>query len=208
MDDITLEEQELDGEQATSELADDSQNYSTGDDTNPEHKNKSNWKNLSKAKKDLERKLSEKDKVLAEKDKVIDSYKSEVEQLKEWANSLYWDWEEKPFTKKEAKEALEDVTSRESPEDVFIFYQKNAEAIEYKDEIVQTMKDYKVDRDKAWKIVKVDIPVESKSKNDFNLSSKTPKLPKDLTKVKIEDTKDWTPKERSEWRKANWFAED
>lgn len=204
MDDTTLEEQELDGEQATSESdADDdsSKNDSTGDDTNPEQKNKSNWKNLSKAKKDLEKKL-------AEKDKVIDSYKSELEQVKEWANSLYWDWEEKPFTKKEAKEALQDITSRESPESVFIFYQKNPEAIEHSDEILDTMKEYKVDRDKAWKIVKVDIPVESKSKNDFNLSSKTPKLPKDLTKVKIEDTKDMTPEQRADWRKANWFSED
>jgi hypothetical protein len=65
------------------------------------------------------------------------------------------------------------------------------------------MKEYQVDRDKAWKIVKVDIPVESKSKNDFNLSKKTPKLPKDLTKVKIEDTGDLTKEQRAEWRKVN-----
>lgn len=204
MDDTTLEEQELDGEQATSEsTADDdsSKNDSTGDDTNPEQKNKSNWKNLSKKAKDLEKKLELKDKENL-------SLKSELEQVKEWANSLYWDWEEKPFTKKEAKEALQDITSRESPESVFIFYQKNPEAIEHSDEILDTMKEYKVDRDKAWKIVKVDIPVESKSKNDFNLSSKTPKLPKDLTKVRIEDTKDMTPQQRADWRKANWFSED
>lgn len=65
------------------------------------------------------------------------------------------------------------------------------------------MKEYNVDRDKAWKIVKVDIPTESKSKTDFNLSNKTPKLPKDLTKIKLEDTGDMTPQQRAEWRKAN-----
>jgi predicted RNase H-like nuclease (RuvC/YqgF family) len=82
MDDTTLEEQELDGGKATSELADDSQNDSTGDNTDPEQKNKSNWKNLSKAKKDLERKLELKDKENA-------TLKSELEKVQDWANSLY-----------------------------------------------------------------------------------------------------------------------
>lgn len=122
-------EEVLDNPQATPESQADTDSQKTenssGDDTSSEQKNKSNWKELSKAKKDLERRLQEKD--------------QELETIKNWANSLYESEEEKPFTKKEAKEEKQNT---ETLDDVVTFYQKNEEALDYKDEIVETMTEF------------------------------------------------------------------
>lgn len=166
--------QELDGglETTESEGMEDSQkdDDTTGEDTTPERKNKSNFKALSKKAKMLEAELEEKNR--------------EIEAIKEWANSLY-DETEKPFTKKEAQE---EKTASETLDDVVLFYTDNPEAREHKDAILEAMRTYKIDREKAWKFVKADIPQESKTKREFSPQQKTPPAKKDLSKVTLEET--------------------
>lgn len=101
------EEEVLDQELDTSEsdVGTDSQNDTDSeDDTESERKNTSNWKKMSEAKKQVDRELREERSEKAE-------LKAELEKLKTWANSLYTDDQEKPFTKKEEK-ATEDKTER------------------------------------------------------------------------------------------------
>lgn len=184
--------QELDGELETteSEGMEDSQkdDDTTGEDTTPERKNKSNFKALSKKAKLLEAELAEKNR--------------EIESIKEWANSLY-DETEKPFTKKEAQE---EKTASETLDDVVLFYTDNPDAKEYKDDILEAMKTYKIDREKAWKFVKSDIPQESKTKREFSSQQKAPPVKKDLSKITLEETWSLTPEERAQWRKQNWWT--
>jgi len=60
-----------------------------------------------------------------------------------------------------------------------------------------------MDFDEAWTFVQAKLPPESKSKKDFDTSTKTTKLPKDLTKVSPEDALLLPKEEQSKWRKAN-----
>lgn len=195
MDDTQLGDAQIDGLENTpeSDAWDSPKTESTGENTTPEKKNKSNWSKLSEANKALKKQLQEKD--------------SELNQIKEWANSLYENEEDRPFTKKEAKEALSDIQVNESPEKIFLFYQKNPEAVEHADELVETMQEYNVDREKAWKILKTDLPEESKTKKDFSLGNNKPPLKKDLSKVSVTETGDLSPEERSQWRKIHWGVE-
>jgi hypothetical protein len=130
MTDEVKEELELDGEQESSESNNVTDSLKTediaDDNTADARKNKSNWKQLSTAKKELEKELrSERE----EKAQLI----SELEKVKEWANSLYEEGQNKPFsvTKKEEK-ALE---AKESKIEERLFLIENKDAKEYLDEI-------------------------------------------------------------------------
>lgn len=158
---------------------------SGNEDTQPEQKNKSNFKKLAQAKKELEKELREKDR--------------EIEALKEWANSLYDETQEKPFSKKEAQEEKQ---TNESLDDVFVFYNKNPEAMDFKDEILEAMRDYKCDRNKAWKIVRADLPEESRTKKEFSTAKKTTTTKKALTEYSPEEALKLSKEEQSQWRKA------
>lgn len=180
---------EMDADQSTNESngTEDSQNDDTsGEDTTSEHKNKSNWKKMAE-------KLKATEKALANKDR-------ELEEVKTWANSLYEDEAQKPFTK---KEAIQEKVSNETLDDVVTFYQKYPEALELKDEILATMKEFWCDRNKAWKYVKSDIPETSKTKKDFNLWTKTPPVKKQLKDLDAEEALKLSKAEQSEWRKLN-----
>lgn len=172
-----------------------SEEQDTGENTNPERKNKSNWKNLSNT--------------LKEERKARQEAELRAKELEEENNA--WRSENPDIV----KETLSKKDSKSIDKwELALFIAINPEAKEYLDDIKEFASEFnfKLDNEeslaKAWKFVKWNIPAESKSKTDFNLSNKTPKLPKDLTKVKLEDTGDMTPQQRAEWRKANWFSED
>ena len=125
---------ELDGEQESSEGDVDttSENELDSDDnTSDERKNQSNWKKMSQAKKELERELK------AEREEKRELLK-ELQAVKEWANGLYENEDEKPFAKKEEKQA-EDKTEKL---ELKIFLLDNKDAKEYIDDIQAVRKKY------------------------------------------------------------------
>lgn len=163
-------------------------NIESEENTTPEQKNKSNWKKLSSE-------LKEARKIIASKDK-------EINEIKEWANTLYDNEADRPFTQ---KEIIEEQKTNESLDDIVTFYQKNTEALEYKAEILNNMKEYWMDREKAWKFVKMDITPESTTRKDFSLWKWVTNVKKDLKKVELKDTLSLTPNERKEWRKIHMW---
>ena len=189
------EEEVLDQEPTNSEENADTSSENevdSDDDTTDERKNQSNWKKMSETKKALERDLrSERE----EKAQLT----SELEELKDWANSLYEDDTQKPFTKKEEQVVDSKADKLESK----IFLLENKEAKEHMDDIQTVRAKYNMDFDEAWTLVQAKLPPESKTKKDFDVSRQTPRLPKDLTKVSAEDALSLSKEDQTKWRKAN-----
>jgi len=189
------EEEVLDQEPTNSEENADTSSENevdSDDDTTDERKNQSNWKKMSETKKALERDLrSERE----EKAQLT----SELEELKDWANSLYEDDTQKPFTKKEEQVVDSKADKLESK----IFLLENKEAKEHMDDIQTVRAKYNMDFDEAWTLVQAKLPPESKTKKDFDVSRLTPRLPKDLTKVSAEDALSLSKEDQTKWRKAN-----
>jgi len=189
------EEEVLDQELTNSEENADtsSENEVDSDDnTTDERKNQSNWKKMSETKKALERDLrSERE----EKAQLT----SELKELKDWANSLYEDDTQKPFTKKEEQVIDSKADKLESK----IFLLENKEAKEHMDDIQTVRAKYNMDFDEAWTLVQAKLPPESKTKKDFDVARQTPRLPKDLTKVSPEDALNLSKEDQTKWRKAN-----
>lgn len=184
-----MENENEEFEESSELISNNSNDTESDENTTPEQKNKSNWKKMAEKLKTLEKTLADE--------------RAEKEELKKWANSLYENPEDQPFTK---KEATQQIQLNESLDDVVTFYQKNPEALEHKDLIIQAMNDFKCDRNKAWKFVKSDMPEESKTKKDFDLQKWKPNLKKDLSKITAEESLDLSKEERSQWRKLNWWA--
>jgi len=189
------EEEVLDQELTNSEENADtsSENEVDSDDnTTDERKNQSNWKKMSETKKALERDLrSERE----EKAQLT----SELKELKDWANSLYEDDAQKPFTKQEEQVIDSKADKLESK----IFLLENKEAKEHMDDIQTVRAKYNMDFDEAWTLVQAKLPPESKTKKDFDVARQTPRLPKDLTKVSPEDALSLSKEDQTKWRKAN-----
>jgi len=64
---------------------------------------------------------------------------------------------------------------------------------------------HNMDIKEAWKFVKMDIPEESKTTQEFSVWKTA--LPKtaDFTKISEEDSIKLSKSDRSKWRKANWW---
>jgi len=189
------EEEVLDQESPDSETNDGSvsQNESdSDDDTSDERKNTSNWKKMTEVKKSLERDLKSEREEKAQ-------LSSELAKLKDWANSLYEDPSQQPFTKQE-EEVLGSKTDKLEER---LFLIENKEAKEYIEDVNAARSRYHMDFDEAWTFVQAKLPPQSKSKTDFDLSSKATKLPKDLTKVSPEDALTLSKADQTLWRKAN-----
>lgn len=189
------EEEVLDQEPTNSEENADTSSENevdSDDDTTDERKNQSNWKKMSETKKALERDLrSERE----EKAQLT----SELKELKDWANSLYEDDTQKPFTKKEEQVVDSKADKLESK----IFLLENKEAKEHMDDIQTVRAKYNMDFDEAWTLVQAKLPPESKTKKDFDVARQTPRLPKDLTKISPEDALSLSKEDQTKWRKAN-----
>lgn len=163
-------------------------------DNNQSEKNSSNWKKMSETKKALERDLR-----LEREEK--SALKADLAKLQEWANSLYEDDSQKPFSKKE--EAV--ISDKADLLEKKIFLMENREAKEHMELVDAARSKYKMDFDDAWDFVKAKLPKESISKTSFDTKGKT-SVAKDYTKVSFEDSASLSPVERREWRKANGWA--
>lgn len=166
-----------------------------GTDTNQSERNSSNWKKMSETKKALERDLR-----LEREEKA--SLKADLAKLQEWANSLYEDDSQKPFSKKE--EAV--ISDKADLLEKKIFLMENKEAKEHMELVEATRNKYKMDFDDAWDFVKAKLPKESTTSVSFEVKGKSPSSKKDYTKVSFEDSASLTPSERREWRKANGWG--
>lgn len=152
-----------------------------GEETTPnKNKNKSNFNNLYKKTKELEKSLASKDEELADA----------LAELEEWRNLNPEVQEEK-----KSKEELSKIEEK-------VFTLENPDTKPYLKEIRATMKEYNCDYQKAWKLVKIDLPEESKTKVDFNIW-KTTVSNKDLSKVSAEEALNLPPDKQREWRKLH-----
>jgi len=109
--------------------------------------NQSNFKALYKSNKEKERLLAEKE----------DELLNAQEELKQW-RELNPDTVEELDSKKDISSVKEEI-----------FTIKNPDAEPYIKDIQKTMKQYNMDINTARKFVKMDIPQESKSKNEFSI---------------------------------------
>ena len=191
------EEIDLDQDDSSSESDDttDSKNDDVSDDnTSDERKNTSNWKKMNEAKKELARELK------SEREEKV-QLQSELAELKDWANSLYEDESQKPFTEKE--EILEDKAEKLEQK---IFLLETQEAKDHIDEIKSTKAKYNMDFDEAWTFVQAKLPAESKSKKDFETTSRSSRIPKDLSKVSDEEALSLSREQQREWRKLKGYG--
>ncbi len=170
MSDTELEESVNDSEETL--------NDDTGEETeSPEStsKNKSNWKEMSKALKS-EREARA---------------KAEAE-LNEW-RSLNPDINPSDYK----KENTDDVRTE-------LFLIKNPDAEKHMDKLKEfTDKGFSL-KD-AWKYVQPTIPKESQTEKDFDIKSKWTTKKVDLSKVTMEEiySENYTLEQRKEWRKIN-----
>ena len=66
------------------------------------------------------------------------------------------------------------------------------------------MNEFNCDFKKAWKLVKVDLPEESKTTKDFSITNKV-NLKKDLSKITPEEALELPKEKRREWRKVHGY---
>lgn len=153
-----------------------------GEETTPNKKNNSNFKALYKKTKELETQLSERDQKLADA----------LAELEEWRNLN--------------PELSEDLKSNKKvstlEQDIFVL--KNPDAEPHLKAIKETMEEYNCDFKKAWKLVKVDLPEESKTTKEFSINNKV-NLKKDLSKLTPEEAIELPKDKRREWRKLHWY---
>ena len=180
-----MEDQEFEETQWTDELSDDSttseiSEEGNGEETAPNKKNKSNFNNLYKKAKELENSLTAKDEELA-------NAKAELE---EWRNL-------NPEIEGENQKSKEVDSLKLSIELL-----KTPDAEPHLKEVQKTMKEYGCDFKKAWKLVKMDLPEESKTTTEFSIWKNAINT-KDLSKVSATDALKLSPEKQREWRRLN-----
>ena len=187
-----MNNQEIEETQDIDELVTDSANSEietneSGEDDNNEastkKSNNSNFKALYKSNKEKEALLAQREQELSEAQ----------EELQQWR-------ELNPDT-------VEDLSSKKDIDSMKeeIFTTKTPEAEPHLKEIRETMKEYSMDLKTAWKFVKMDLPEESKTKTDFNVSKTKAPKETDLTKISPEDALNLSKEDRAKWRAANWW---
>lgn len=174
----------LDGEDSSNEQETSSTEIVLEEDANntssqESKKNESNFKALYKSNK-------EKEKALAENKALIAKQASELE---EWRN-LNPDYHPKG----------EDRTAKMEVE---IFGLKNPDAQSHIDDVRATALEYGLPLDKAWKIVKADLPTESKSVNDFDFKSAPVIVKKSLADITPEQALKLPKEQQAKWRKLH-----
>jgi len=175
------ETQEIDEYTDDSIVTDEISEEGEEEETTPnKKKNKSNFNSLYKKTKELETSLTDKEKEL----------EAANAELEEWRNL-------NPDVEEERQE-----NKKVSNLELSIFALKNPEAEPHLEAIKETMKEYSCNEAKAWKLVKVDLPEESKTTTDFNVW-KGKISTKDLSKVSPEDALKLSPEKQREWRKIN-----
>ena len=150
-------------------------------DTSAKKSNQSNFKALYKSNK-------EKEALLAQKEQELKEAREELEQWREL----------NPETVEDLK-ANNDISSVK--EEIFVL--KNKEAEPHIAKIREAQTKYNMDIDTAWKFVKMDIPQESKSSQDFSVGKTAVTKNTDFTKISPEDALELSKEDQSKWRKAN-----
>lgn len=145
-------------------------------------KNESNFKALYKSNK-------EKEKALAEKERLIEE---QARELEEWRN-LNPDY-------------VKQTSVKEDDRDIRLFRLENPEAKEYLDSVKETAREYNVPLEKAWKIVKADLPKESKSTNDFDFKSEPVKVKKTLAEITPEQALKLPKDQLAKWQIYHGYA--
>lgn len=151
-----------------------------GEETTPDKKNKSNFNSLYKKTKELEALNASKDKELADANA----------ELKEWRELN--PEEDGEFKANKNSEALE----------LKVFWLENPDAKPHLEAIKETMKEYGITEAKAWKLVKIDLPEESKTTTEFSVWKNAVNT-KDLSKVSADDALKLSPEKQREWRRIN-----
>lgn len=181
-------ELDLDGDESTNEpdtssteivIEEDDDNTSSQETK----KNESNFKALYKSNKEKEKALAEKEALIAQ----------QARELEEWRN-LNPDYQPQG----------EDKTAKM---EVKIFGLENPDAKEHLDSVRATALEYGLPLEKAWKIVKADLPIESKSVNDFDFKSAPIRVKKSIKDITPEEALKLPKEQRAKWRKYHYGME-
>lgn len=146
-----------------------------------ESKNESNFKKLYKSNKEKEKALAEKEALIAE----------QARELQEW-RELNPDY----VAEKSSNKSIESM-------EIKVFGLENPEAKQHLDEVKATAKTYWLPLEKAWKLVKADLPTPSESTSDFDLKSSPNKVKKSMKDVTAEEALKLTSAQQAEWRKIH-----
>lgn len=180
-----MSEQEVEELDSSEETLDNETGEENG--TPDKNSNKSNFKKLSDS---LKAERAEKVRIAQEK-----------AELEEELNA--WRSENPELVKSQLSKKSDGIDKW----DLALFLVQNPEAKQHLDEVKEYLAEMKnPDLEKAWKYVKPTIVTESKSSMDFSIKSNSKSTKVDLKSLKIEDTTELTPEQRSEWRKIHWYA--
>jgi len=142
-------------------------------------KNESNFKALYKSNKEKEKALAEKEALISEQSR----------ELQEWRNLNPEYVSQNNGTDKTAEMQAE------------IFGLKNPESQEHLASVRAIAKEYGLPLDKAWKIVKADLPTGSKSSSDFDFKSAPVVVKRSIKDIKESEVGKLSEADQSKWRK-------
>lgn len=145
-------------------------------------KNESNFKALYKSNKEKERILAEKERLIAE----------QTRELEEWRNLN--------------PEYAPVVSNKQDELEIKVFKLENPESKEHLDTIKKTALEYNIPFDKAWKIVKAELPEKSKSNDDFDFKSEPIRVKKTLAEITPEQALKLPKEQLAKWQILHGYA--
>lgn len=159
-----------------------------GDDntTSQKTKNESNFKALYKSNKEKERDLLEKEKKMEEMGLRM---KEQAKELEEWR----WLNPDVVASSREVKK-LEEIESK-----LFVIDNPNSKA--HINQVKETASQFNVPLEMAWKIVKADLPSESKTSDDFDLTTAPVRVKKSLKDITPEEALKLPRDQMAKWQK-------
>lgn len=86
-----------------------------------------------------------------------------------------------------------------------MFLIENPEAKEHFEQVEARATKYNMPLEEAWEDVKLRLPVESRSKDEFSFRGKPSKTEKDLKSMTADEALELSPEKRKEWRKIHGF---
>jgi hypothetical protein len=165
-------------------VSNDETNNETGDDETPEEstkRNKSNFKELYKKTKTLEKQLSEERADKARLARENEAWRSENPDL---------------VTKTFSSNDMEAINEK-------IFIVANPEAKAHFDKVKERATKYGMPLEEAWEDVQLRLPKESTTSVDFEIKGKSKSDKIDLKKVSAEDSASLSKEERAKWREIH-----
>lgn len=145
-------------------------------------KNESNFKALYKSNKEKEKELA---KERAEKAEM-------ARELEQWRNLN--------------PEYVPTVSNKQDELEIKVFKLENPESKEHLETIKKTALEYNIPFDKAWKIVKAELPEKSKSIDDFDFKSEPIKVKKTLKEITPEQALKLPKDQLAKWQILHGYA--